>query len=281
MALVICPSCGGRPEIDERGDFATCPFCGSRIVVQRNLASNQNFNNNNNNNFGQQQPFNSHNFNNNNNQFGGQQQRPFTTSPAFANPNNNQAAEAQMRYLALKKKKGIIVLIACVVIFIIILSTVIPAIINSMNEFSGLTVGGSPTAVSAFTFRTEATKMGYIIIDEQNWDGSGAYWAGAFKFAPGVQEKEGNEIYVIDYTIDTTINNAIFEFNRDSGTVSQIRGTSRTGSGSNFQYRINISNSRIGIAYRIGLVNLHVNAPIQYKDEIIAVFNAMGFSIKI
>jgi hypothetical protein len=126
-----------------------------------------------------------------------------------------------------------------------------------------------------------AEKAGYTIIIEEDYDGFDTYWAGAHKFAPGVVEKEGNEIYVIDYTRDASIHNAKVEFILYVDKVKEIGGTEAKGSGDDYEFQANSSDTRFGVAYRIGSVNMYVVADAEYKNEILAFLKAMDFGIDI
>ena len=130
-------------------------------------------------------------------------------------------------------------------------------------------------------FINAAEKAGYTIIIEDDYDGFNTYWAGAHKFEPGAVEKEGNEIYVIDYTLDSTIHNAKVEFNLYVDKVTEIGGIEVTGSGNDYEYQANSSDTRFGVAYRIGMVNMYVVADAEYKSEILAFLRAMDFGIEI
>ena len=141
--------------------------------------------------------------------------------------------------------------------------------------------GNSGLVLHHDDFINAAKKAGYTIIIEDDYDGFNTYWAGAHKFAPGEVEKEGNEIYVIDYTRDATIHNAKVEFILYVDKVKEIGGVSVTGSGDDYEYQANSSDTRFGVAYRIGDINMYVVADAEYKNEILAFLKAMDFGIEI
>jgi len=134
--------------------------------------------------------------------------------------------------------------------------------------------------ITSQEFISAAQKAGYTMIIEDDYDGFGTYWAGAHKFAEGVVQKEGNEIYVIDYTHDKTVHNSKIEYGLYVDEVKKIDGYSKSDSGSNYAFQANAGDARVGIAYRIGEVNLYVVADAEYREEILAFFDAIGFGVE-
>ena len=166
-----------------------------------------------------------------------------------------------------KKRGGLIAIIIGIIIFIAI---IVPK--------EG---GNDERVIRSQDFISAGQKAGYTMIIEDDYDGFGTYWAGAHKFAEGVVQKEGNEIYVIDYTRDKTIHNSKIEYQLYVDKVKEMGGKSNSNSGSNYEFQVNSSDKRFGIAYRIGDVNLYVVADAEYKDEIMAFFDAIGFGVEI
>jgi hypothetical protein len=119
----------------------------------------------------------------------------------------------------------------------------------------------------------------YHLIIETDYDGYGCYWSGAHVFGPGVPKENGREIYVVDFTRDTSLHNATVEYNNYVGKVKAIGGTVNAGTGTNFQYQINTSATRFGVSFRVDQINLYVVADIQYKAEIINFFDVLGYNI--
>jgi hypothetical protein len=102
---------------------------------------------------------------------------------------------------------------------------------------------------------------------------------GAHKFAEGVTQAEGNEIYVIDHTIDTSVNNAEKEYNNYVNKVTAIGGSSKHLSGLNYEMQVNGSKTTYGVALRVNKMNLFVVAPAAYKTEINAFFKSLGYKL--
>jgi len=144
-----------------------------------------------------------------------------------------------------------------------------------------------PVVLSAAEFSNKALAAGYDLEIEEDYDGHGTYWVGAHKFAPGANKAIDLPLYTIDYTLDASISNAKVEYNIYVSDVKKIVGSSKSDSGTNFQYLIRSGIdetdmiSKFGVAYRIDAVNYFVVAPIEYKDEIIAFFKVLGFNISI
>ena len=141
------------------------------------------------------------------------------------------------------------------------------------------TGGGSP--LTAAEFNSAAAKAGYFLIIEDDYDGAGTYWSGAFKFAPGVEKIEDNEIYVIDYTLDKSVQNSKTEYNKYVSNVYELGTSGYSGSdtGSDTQYVVRTGNGQFGVAYRHKEVNLYVIAPVEYKSEIVSFFDTLGYKI--
>jgi len=130
-------------------------------------------------------------------------------------------------------------------------------------------------------FISAAESADYTMIIEEDYDGYGTYWAGAFKFAEGVEKEEDNEIYKIDYTKDQSVYNAEVEYENYIDEVKEIGGKQNSGSGKNYSFHVNSSSTEFGIAFRVEEVNLFVVAPAEYKDEILKFFKDIGYEVKI
>ena len=135
--------------------------------------------------------------------------------------------------------------------------------------------------LNAKNFISKAESAKYTIIIEEDYDDFGTYWAGAHKFAAGVEKIEGKEIYVIDYTRDVSVYNAEIEYLDYVDEVKQIGGNSNSGSGKNYEFQINSSATKFGIALRVEDVNLFVVAGAEYKDEILKFFKNVGYELKV
>ncbi|MCL2036814.1 MAG: hypothetical protein FWG83_05460 [Oscillospiraceae bacterium] len=240
-----CPNCQGAADVDDSKESATCKFCGSKILIASHL--------------------------------------PGGNSGANQTPVNV--------YVQQGKKSVIQGCIIMLVIFAVVIITmgILAVVLNKDDEDSNpisekngeITTKSGEPVINSENFISAASKMGYTMIIEEDYDGFNTYWAGAHKFAEGVIEKEGNEIYVIDYTKDATIHNSKIEYLLYVDKVKEMGGISNSESGSGYEYQVNSSETRFGIAYRIGDVNLYVVADAEYKDEILAFFDAIGFGVKI
>jgi DNA-directed RNA polymerase subunit RPC12/RpoP len=179
------------------------------------------------------------------------------------------------------KKGGCSVAAIVTVVIIVIGIAVAVSMFAERESYNPHT--GAPV-ISAEHFIDAAQKAGYYIIIEEDYDGFGTYWAGAHLFAEGeTVKKEGNEIYVIDYTRDSTIHNARVEFLLYVKNVKEFGGISNSGTGNDYEFQVNSSDTGFGIAYRIGDVNLYVTAPpdAEHKAKILAFFDAIGFGVSL
>jgi hypothetical protein len=139
-----------------------------------------------------------------------------------------------------------------------------------------------PSNITANDFRNAALKAGYFIAEDTNYDGFNTHWIGAYKNEEdAILELDGDEIvsggYVIDFTRDISVSNAIVEYNLYVGTVRNIIGTSVSGTGGNYHFQMNSNTSEFGFACRIGQINILVTAGVEHRNEILAFLNAMGF----
>ena len=150
------------------------------------------------------------------------------------------------------------------------------------TQSSAQNTGNSGIVLEAETFIAAAQKAGYTIIIEDDYDGFNTYWAGAHKFAEDETVfKEGNEIYVIDYTKDATLHNARVEYNLYLDKVKEVGGKVVKDEGDEWQYQVNIGETQVAVTYRISDINMYCVAPVEYTDEILAFFAAMDFGIKV
>ena len=153
---------------------------------------------------------------------------------------------------------------------------------SPQNPSPAQNTGNNEVVLLAETFIAAAEKAGYTVIIEDDYDGFKTYWAGAHKFAEGETVlKEGNEIYVIDYTKDATIHNARVEYNLYLDKIQEVGGRVVKADGNDWQYQVNIGDEKIGVTYRIGDINLYCVADVEYADEILAFFAAMDFGINV
>jgi len=156
-------------------------------------------------------------------------------------------------------------------------------VLAMLMVLSLLTACGSSTKeiLAAQKFIGASEDAGYTMIIEEDYDGYGTYWAGAFEFAEGVEKVEDNEIYKIDYTKDQSVYNAEIEYANYVDEVKEIGGKQNSGSGKNYSFQVNSSSTEFGIAFRVEEVNLFVVAPAEYKDEILKFFKDIGYGVKI
>jgi len=245
MALIplTCPNCRGKAEVNDCREFATCQYCGSKIILNRPAT------------------------------VAPPAPPPPTVYPSPPPPNAPVVVKPDVLMAGCRT-----IMVGCGVVFAcFILLVVVGALLGDSDRPSVSTVD---PVIQAQDFIRAAEKAGYTVIVEDDYDGHGTYWAGAHKFADGAEKKEGNEIYVIDYTRDKSKHNSKIEYAKYVAKVDEIGGNSHSDSGSDHQFQVNSSATRFGIAYRIGDVNLYVNAGAEHKDEITAFFDAIGFCVE-
>jgi hypothetical protein len=151
---------------------------------------------------------------------------------------------------------------------------------NNMPPSYNTPLHTSPPAVlTPLEFTAAALKAGYAVDRDENYDGFFTLWVGAMRFDDGVEQVWGNHTLYIGYTQDRSVSNARIEYNNYVGDVKAVGGKEASGSGVDYQWQFNMSEYQIGIAYRIGDVNMFVVADIKYADEVLAFFDAIGFGI--
>jgi len=269
MALIQlnCPNCTGRVEVDDSLKFATCVHCKSQFLID--LPNNA----------------------------------PPPPPPPPAPPPFSSAPFVPHHVpptpSPVKKSNATGCILFAVIVFVFLsigfFTMIFEALDDIADNFPPTSGDNGPVnppppvnnnndddrIITADEFIVAAQKMGYFMIIEEDYDGFNTYWAGAHLFAEGVEQVEGNHIYVIDYTKDTTERNAKVEYILYVKEVKEFGGKENSGSGSNYEFQVNSSEEGFGIAYRVGDVNLFVTAPAEYKDEIMAFFVAIGFGVEV
>ena len=252
MALITltCPNCSGKAEVDDSRESAICPYCNTKFLLDHPPTRSAD--------------------------------RP-QLNPVPQMPPNVAAAAQGVKKAATGCFAAIFGFFAlCIILIIVaaIFSKKTDSRETAGRETAAETVITGDPVINADDFIRAAKKAGYTMVIEDDYDGFGTYWAGAHKFAEGAVQKEGNEIYVIDYTRDASVYNSKVEYNLYVAKVNEIGGDSFSDSGSGYQLQVGSSDTKFGIAYRIGDVNLFVVADAKYKQEITAFFDAIGFSVE-
>jgi hypothetical protein len=248
MALIqlTCPSCNGKLEADDAFETATCMFCTTQVIIKA----------------------------------------PAPPPPPPINVVMQPPPVQHTTVVKYKRKSGgitgfvfavIVLFFAFVVVRGILTEVDIDSLNNNNNQNNQ---SGTGRVISENDFISAAEKAGFTIIIEEDYDGFGTYWAGAHLFAEGVIEKEGNEIYVIDYTRDLTVYNAKVEYRLYVSNVKEFGGEEHSGSGADYEFQVNSSDTGFGIAYRVGDVNMYVTAPPEHKEKILSFFDAIGFGVR-